>query len=106
MRKRISVLFFAIVALLSLCFSGYADQAAPSAPNHIMIYGDTGANHDIHRQMVVSFLKLKPEAVFHTGDMVDDPFNPENWAAFYDITDHHTGQQFQPQQAFPSVQVA
>lgn len=51
----------------------------------VAIYGDSRFNHDAHRRVVAQILKFKPDAVFHVGDLVDDPKNGQEWAVVKDI---------------------
>lgn len=48
----------------------------------IVIYGDTRTNHEAHQKVVAAILKIKPAVVFHTGDLVENGYNPEEWAIF------------------------
>lgn len=51
----------------------------------IIVYGDTRTNHNIHREIVNSIIKLKPIAVFHTGDLVSNGNKENQWNIFNDI---------------------
>ncbi len=53
--------------------------------NCIIVYGDTRTNHNIHREIVNSIIKLKPIAVFHTGDLVSNGNKENQWSIFNDI---------------------
>lgn len=53
--------------------------------NCIIVYGDTRTNHNIHREIVNSIIKLKPIAVFHTGDLVSNGNKENQWNIFNDI---------------------
>jgi predicted phosphodiesterase len=53
--------------------------------NCIIVYGDTRTNHNIHREIVNSIIKLKPIVVFHTGDLVSNGNNENQWNIFNDI---------------------
>jgi predicted phosphodiesterase len=52
----------------------------------ILVYGDTRTGLDIHQALVDSMVRLKPAAVFHTGDLVADGTVADQWAAFNSIT--------------------
>ncbi len=77
------VLFF---LLLSLAFA-LAPQAAPAQTETIVVYGDSRTNHDIHRKIVSDILTFKPQAVFSTGDQVNDGRVSGEWAVFNEIID-------------------
>ncbi len=53
--------------------------------NCIIVYGDTRTNHNIHREIINSIIKLKPIAVFHTGDLVANGDSKKQWRIFNDI---------------------
>ena len=53
-----------------------------------IIYGDTEKDKkadDIHRSIVKRIVKLKPDMVFHVGDMVRFQFLSYQWDRFFDI---------------------
>ncbi len=52
----------------------------------ILVYGDTRTGHTVHQALVDSMVPLKPAAVFHTGDLVDDGTIPDRWVTFNTIT--------------------
>lgn len=62
-----------------------AAQAAAAQPETIIVYGDTRNNHEIHRQIVSHMLTFKPQAVFSTGDQVNDGRVPDQWVVFNEI---------------------
>ncbi len=51
----------------------------------IVIYGDTRTNHEPHKKIVNLIENRKPETVFHTGDMINDGANKEEWDIFENI---------------------
>jgi len=51
----------------------------------VVIYGDTRTGHSTHQEVVDNIIKTQPVAVFHTGDLVGDGSNPEDWAVFNNI---------------------
>jgi acid phosphatase type 7 len=57
-------------------------------PNHplIAVYGDSRTNHDVHQRIVDAMNRLKPAAVFHCGDLVENGLKPEEWDTFNAIT--------------------
>jgi predicted phosphodiesterase len=52
----------------------------------ILVYGDTRTGHTVHQALVDSMVLLKPAAVFHTGDLVDDGTLADRWVTFNNIT--------------------
>lgn len=50
--------------------------------NCIVVYGDTRTNYSIHQEIVNSIIKLKPIAVFHTGDLVANGNVKKQWHIF------------------------
>ena len=53
--------------------------------DYIAVYGDSRSNHDIHRKIVSLILTFKPQAVFSTGDQVNDGRIAGQWAVFNEI---------------------
>ncbi|HWQ53896.1 MAG TPA: metallophosphoesterase [Bryobacteraceae bacterium] len=62
-------------------------QTAPSgpAPFNFIVYGDTRSRHDMHQRIVDAMVKAGPEFVIHTGDLVADGANSEQWSRFFSI---------------------
>ena len=58
----------------------------PPRPPLIAIYGDSRTGHDVHRLIVAAMERLKPEAVFHSGDLVANGLKPGQWNTFNAIT--------------------
>ncbi len=52
---------------------------------YIVIYGDTRNGHEVHRALIDAILPLRPEAVFHTGDLVWNGLDARLWAVFNEI---------------------
>jgi 3',5'-cyclic AMP phosphodiesterase CpdA len=52
----------------------------------LVVYGDTRTGHDIHRQVVARINAVKPDAVFHVGDLVENGFLESQWTTFNEIT--------------------
>jgi acid phosphatase type 7 len=50
------------------------------------VYGDSRTNHSIHWTIADLIVNARPEAVFHTGDMVDTGSDQNDWAVFNEIT--------------------
>jgi acid phosphatase type 7 len=51
----------------------------------IVVYGDTRNGHEVHRKLISRMLRIRPCAVFHTGDLVFDGKNEKNWDVFNEI---------------------
>lgn len=62
-----------------------AAQAAAEPTDYIVVYGDARTHHDIHRKIVAHILTFKPQAVFSTGDQVNDGRVQSEWAVFNEI---------------------
>jgi predicted phosphodiesterase len=52
----------------------------------LVVYGDTRTGHDIHRQVVAHISDVKPAAVFHVGDLVENGYLESQWTVFNEIT--------------------
>ncbi len=48
-------------------------------------YGDCRHNTKVHREIVGNIVRTAPRFVLVTGDLVDQPDQPEDWAEFRDI---------------------
>ncbi len=59
---------------------------AQSETRTFAVYGDSRTNHGIHWEIADLIVKARPEAVFHTGDMVDTGSDQNDWALFNEIT--------------------
>jgi predicted MPP superfamily phosphohydrolase len=83
--KKLITLISLTIILISFqlsCFS-IGDPQTVSQP--IVIYGDSRTGHQAHQKMVNEIIKTKPAMVFHTGDLVTNGKNPDQWAAFNEI---------------------
>ncbi len=79
MRQRRLLLIIIIAFSVTLFFA-----VCEGATSYIAIYGDSRLNSDIHAKIVEEIMKYKPQAVFHTGDLVTG--NREEWKIFNKIT--------------------
>ncbi len=70
-----------ILCLLSSCTHG----PAPQPPSFIAVYGDSRHDHETHQEVVDAMRQTDPAVVFHTGDIVDDGENADDWAAFNEV---------------------
>jgi predicted phosphodiesterase len=62
-------------------------KTAPAKPSafEAVVFGDTRTRHDLHRKIVSAIEKTNPDLVFHTGDLVTDGLDTEQWPRFFDI---------------------
>ena len=61
---------------------GCSRQVIDLPPSYVVVYGDTRSDHATHEAVTKAILDVAPVAVFHTGDLVNDGRNPDDWAAF------------------------
>lgn len=71
-----------LIASLFFLQSSYPASKEQFPLKSIVIYGDTRTDHTTHQKVVNSIMKIKPSVVFHTGDLVEDGFNPSQWIIF------------------------
>jgi len=85
---------FIIPTILFLLFSTSACGGGSSAdwtdlPEHlsggVVIYGDSRSGHSMHEWIMKGMASIAPEAVFHTGDLVNDGGVADNWITFNNI---------------------
>ena len=76
------LLIFLVIAVVSDC----GNATFSPKENSIVVYGDTRTGHEIHRKLVEIFKKIKPEAIFNTGDLVNDGNSTDDWSIFNSIT--------------------
>jgi acid phosphatase type 7 len=62
-----------------------AAPPAPLVPYDYVVFGDTRTRHDMHRRIVQAIAKSNPDFVLHTGDLVTDGYDTEQWPVFFDI---------------------
>jgi 3',5'-cyclic AMP phosphodiesterase CpdA len=82
---------FALLAIFifaSVCGGGSSADWA-DLPAHlsggVVIYGDSRTGHSMHSWVMEGIASLTPEAVFHTGDLVNDGRVADNWTTFNNI---------------------
>lgn len=51
----------------------------------LVVYGDSRDGNEIHKKIVNQIVSFGPKFVFHTGDMVNDGSNKEQWQTFNEI---------------------
>lgn len=54
-------------------------------PFKFFVYGDSRSNHTAHRTVVNQMLNFDGDFVLHTGDLVSDGSNPDDWPPFFDV---------------------
>lgn len=52
----------------------------------LVVYGDSRSGHTTHQAIVNLICDIKPAAVFHTGDLVNDGDKVDDWTIFNAIT--------------------
>lgn len=57
-----------------------------SKPFRFAVYGDTRTGDDIHREIVRKIASRKPDLLLHTGDLVADGREIEQWERFFQIS--------------------
>lgn len=72
-------------AALCVLFALAAAAQAAQPSDYIVVYGDARTQHDIHRKIVGLILAFRPQAVFSTGDQVNDGRVQEEWVVFNEI---------------------
>lgn len=65
--------------------SSFKTAPAPGAPFEAVVFGDTRTRHDLHRRIVQAIGNVHPDFVLHTGDLVTDGLDTEQWPRFFDI---------------------
>ena len=75
------LLFTGLVALNLTMTPATYGQDGP-----VVVYGDSRAGHDIHRDIVSAIIAEHPAVVFHTGDYVTDSDREDQWDDFFEIT--------------------
>jgi len=57
----------------------------PDKPFTFVAYGDTRSNPEAHSRVIAEIVKMHPEFVLQSGDLVSDGRNPKQWAQFDEI---------------------
>ncbi len=62
-------------------------KTAPTGPAsfQFVVYGDTRTRHALHQRIVDAVVKVEPDFVLHTGDLVADGTNTSQWPVFFQI---------------------
>jgi 3',5'-cyclic AMP phosphodiesterase CpdA len=91
---RIGYAKFLTAALLAVLFSASACGGGSSAdwadlPEHlsggVVVYGDSRTGHSMHEWLMEGMASIAPEAVFHTGDLVNNGLIADQWITFNNI---------------------
>lgn len=77
--------YYIVTAVNSLGESAASDEVS-GKPFIIVVYGDTRTFHDKHQEIADAINTFSPNAVFHTGDLVDDGRVADQWTTFNEIT--------------------
>ncbi len=101
-RFRYKFILFVVLSLLVLGFvaiifsllnnknnniNGTADNIKDGNFVQFIIYGDSRTGTSKHKEIVEQILKRDAKAVFHTGDLVEDGRNENEWKEFLEITE-------------------
>jgi len=62
-------------------------KTAPEGPAsfQFVAYGDTRSRHDVHRRVMAAVVKEPADFVLHTGDLVSDGRQMDQWPVFWSI---------------------
>jgi len=79
-----------LLLVLACGAGGGGEPAWTGLPSYlaggVAFYGDSRSGHDAHERMVEGIQQIKPAAVFHTGDLVNDGRSSSDWGTFNKIT--------------------
>ena len=82
--------FFTVTLIcLPVACGGGSSPEWTDLPAHlsgsVLIYGDSRSGHSVHQWIMEGMATLQPEAVFHTGDLVNDGRMADQWITFNSI---------------------
>jgi predicted phosphodiesterase len=86
--KTLTTAFLVLLIYAAACggeSSGNWNDLPEYLSGSVIVYGDSRTGHDMHRNIMKGMASLEPEAVFHTGDLVSNGRDPENWVIFNNI---------------------
>lgn len=86
-RGKIQILSAGVGLTLCVFFFGCTSPDLTPGEGCILVYGDSRTNHFVHQDVVDLMVQSEPVAVFHTGDLVEDGLDPEQWEIFFHITE-------------------
>lgn len=78
----IACLFCSALSANSSIASSHRSQGVTDTVQPIAVYGDTRNGHQTHKKIVQCMLEHKPQAVFHTGDLVFNGRSQRHWDVF------------------------
>lgn len=64
----------------------FQTPAAAGQPFNFIVYGDTRTRHELHQKIVDAMVKVAPDFVVHTGDLVSDGADSALWPIFFNIS--------------------
>lgn len=78
-----------LFGLLLVLPGGAADEAEKKEvrPLRFVVYGDTRDGHEVHRKLVAQIMRLKPDIVMQTGDLVHTGSEDSLWKIYDSITE-------------------
>lgn len=84
LRYLLLVFIIGVLAVISLVINNYLFFKEPVVPRvenvtKVVVYGDSRSNPEIHQKIVNQIINTKPAAIFHVGDLVDEPENKKEW---------------------------
>ncbi len=86
--RSFSAALLAVLLSASQCGGGSSAGWA-DLPEHlsggVVIYGDSRSGHSMHEWLMEGMASIAPEAVFHTGDLVNNGRVADQWITFNNI---------------------
>jgi 3',5'-cyclic AMP phosphodiesterase CpdA len=65
--------------------AAFRSAAPPGQPFTLVVFGDTRSDHRTHQAVVDHILTLAPDVALHTGDLVNNGWEPRDWNKFFEI---------------------
>ena len=95
----LQALSIVLITLILGCTSDKSKADTTDKTYKIVIYSDSQNNHKVHKDVCDLIESLKPDAVFHAGDIVDNAEDTNEWIAF-----NHESEKYRKKAAFyPAV---
>ena len=63
----------------------FKTAAPPGVSFRFVVFGDTRTRHEWHQKIVNAIVKVEPDFVVHTGDLVADGSDGAQWPVFFSI---------------------
>ncbi len=73
--------------LVIFLFAGFISCVYSESVKTVVVYGDSRTNYAVHRKLLGLIESFSPEAVFHTGDLVQDARNNVQWKKFVSMSE-------------------